>query len=60
LDFEFREIKNQFNYDLERIIDDFIFMGFLLGNDFIPHIPTLSIRDGGLDTLLFIYSKFLP
>lgn len=52
-----KDIKKEFNYDLERVIDDFIFMCFLLGNDFIPHIPSLSIRDGGLDALLFFYKK---
>lgn len=39
------------------IIDDYIFMCFLLGNDFINHIPSLSLRYQGLDTLLNTYSK---
>ena len=33
-----------FPYDLERIIDDWILMGFLVGNDFIPHLPNLHIN----------------
>lgn len=33
-----------FKYDLEKIIDDWILMGFLVGNDFLPHLPNMHIR----------------
>ena len=36
--------KLPFGYDLEHIIDDWILMGFLMGNDFIPHLPNMHIR----------------
>lgn len=31
-------------YDLERVIDDWVMMGFLVGNDFVPHLPHMHIR----------------
>lgn len=37
------------------IINDYVFLCFLLGNDFINHSPSLSLRYGGLETLLTIY-----
>ncbi|AEA39071.1 dhm exonuclease (nucleomorph) [Cryptomonas paramecium] len=46
-----------FKYDVERIIDDFIFMCMLLGNDFIPGLPHLNITQGGLNLLVRSYKE---
>lgn len=47
-------------WDLERIIDDFILLCFLVGNDFLPTLPTLNIADGSLNFILDTYKKVLP
>jgi 5'-3' exonuclease len=36
-------------------IYDYIFLCFFLGNDFMPHFPSLNIRTGGIDKLLNAY-----
>ncbi|RHY53257.1 hypothetical protein DYB38_006712 [Aphanomyces astaci] len=47
-------------YDMERALDDFIFLTFLLGNDFIPHSPTLDISEDAIALLLGLYRDLLP
>ena len=37
------------------IINDFIFICYFLGNDFIPHIPTIDIYNGGIEYLVNTY-----
>lgn len=41
------------------LINDFIFICYLLGNDFLPHLPALDIYNNGLDTLLDKYIELL-
>lgn len=43
----------------ENTIYDYIFLCFLLGNDFLPHFPSINIRSGGIHKLLNAYQDTL-
>ncbi|XP_028987929.1 5'-3' exoribonuclease 1 isoform X2 [Betta splendens] len=62
IDYEFSDLKTHLgsDYDLERIIDDWVLMGFLVGNDFIPHLPHLHINHDALPLLYKTYISVLP
>ena len=47
-------------YNTERVLDDFIFLTFFLGNDFIPAPPTVDINKDILQDFFQIYCDNLP
>lgn len=59
---EYRDLagKLRMPWNVERIIDDFIFFCFFIGNDFLPSISALDIAEGSLDRLIELYKVILP
>ena len=64
LELEFQELKDTsvpgFDFDMERVIDDFILMAFFVGNDFLPNLPNLHINEGALALMFKVYKSVLP
>lgn len=57
---EFANDALPFAFDIERIVDDFIMFCMLVGNDFLPHSPTLDIAEGALTHMFEVYQRLLP
>jgi 5'-3' exonuclease len=62
LELEFIDIKDKikFQFNMERIIDDFIFLCFFIGNDFLPNLYSFAIETGAMDYLFEFYKYCLP
>ena len=60
LEAELHVPQQPFRFDLERALDDWVFMCFFVGNDFLPHLPSLDIRENGIDTLIAIWRDNIP
>jgi len=58
---QFRKFSDQMDdYSLDRIVDDFVFMCMLVGNDFLSHCPHLEINNGALSLMMTTYIDLLP
>ena len=45
-------------YPDERVVDDFVFLCMLVGNDFIPGLPSLDVADGALNLMLVTACRY--
>ncbi|XP_055541135.1 5'-3' exoribonuclease 1 isoform X2 [Wyeomyia smithii] len=62
LELEFAPVRDKlsFEFDINKLIDDWVLMGYMVGNDFIPHLPHLHINENALPTLFQAYMDVLP
>ena len=44
--------------DKERLIDDFVFLMILLGDDFLPELPSLDINEGSIQLIVNLYKYY--
>jgi 5'-3' exoribonuclease 1 len=62
LEEEFHEqgpLRNGQELELERVIDDILFLFFFIGNDFLPNLPYLDIKEGAMEVMLTGYKSML-
>lgn len=52
-----KSINLTMNINETKIVNDFIFMCYFLGNDFLPHIPSLDIHKSGIESLIITYTE---
>ena len=57
LAFEFQtsNVVEGSSFDLEHTLDDFVFLTFLVGNDFLPPLPALDIADEAFELIFYTY-----
>lgn len=58
-DLEYREIQMKVQYNVERVIDDFLLLFFLVGNDFLPRVYCFDIKQGTVELLIDTFKEFL-
>lgn len=56
---EFQDLEGEltFEYSFERVLDDFILIMYVIGNDFLPNLPDLHINKGGFPFLIGAFKE---
>ncbi|CAH7676237.1 hypothetical protein PPACK8108_LOCUS11349 [Phakopsora pachyrhizi] len=56
---ELNMVETSFKFELKCAIEDWVLLIFFVGTDFLPHLPSLEIREGAIDCLLKIWKTNL-
>lgn len=48
---------DKYKFNPRSAINDFIFLCFMVGNDFLPHIPSIEIIESGIELILDVYKE---
>ena len=54
---ELRWKEDNYTFDKIHAVNDFIFLCFMVGNDFLPHIPSIEIISKGIELILEVYKE---
>ena len=54
---DFKGVVASSGADFEKMLDDFVVLCSLMGNDFLPSIPSIQVREGALDELVAVYKR---
>ena len=61
LELEFQDLENELNFEFnfEKVLDDFILIMYVIGNDFLPNLPDLFINKGAFPLLIETFKQYL-
>ena len=53
-------VSDYYEFDKKIAINDFVLLCFIVGNDFLPHIPSIEIIEYGIELMIKIYKSICP
>lgn len=56
---EFQSLSDEisFEYNFEKVLDDFVLILYVIGNDFLPNLPDLHLNKGAFPLLLHTFKE---
>lgn len=57
IDDQIKWVSDKYEYNSVTAINDFVLLCFMVGNDFLPHIPSIEIIEDGLELIIEVYKE---